>query len=254
MIINRIRTEARDQNWVSAIVDLLIVVIGLFTGLQVDSWWEDYQQSRQERVYLQELQEDFISNKDLLVGTIEYDEEVLNDMISLSEQALTDTPSLSNEELDAQFSSLQSMPTISPISRAYDNLVGAGELSVINSREIKNGLADFYSFSKMIELVQNTHEMQLVQLFQPYMHDNTEVARVLVSWQEDDDFLLPEPESESGLPDVISSREFRNIVTAKYYSVSDLYGLHTALQELNDEILQLLQSELGIRITEEPGS
>ena len=35
--------------------------------------------------------------------------------------------------------------------------------------------------------------MQLVEHYQPYLQENTEVARVLVSWQEEDEFALPDP-------------------------------------------------------------
>ena len=72
-----------------------------------------------------------------------------------------------------------------------------------------------------------------------------EVARVMVSWQEEDEFKLPEPKPDSGLLDVINTRLFRNIVTDKYYSAMDLYSLHEELQEINEEVLASIEAELN---------
>ena len=245
MIVSRIREQAKDQNWVSVVLDLLIVAVGLYFGLQADAWWQNLQDSRQERIYLTELQEDFVLNEEIIDIALENGDLIIRDMIALMEQTQLESPDLPVEQLDEHLSSLQTMPTVLPISRAYDNLTGSGELSVLRNREIKNGLADYYSYAKVIELVQSTHEMQLVQTFQPYLSENTEFGRVLISWQEDDEYSLPEPPSESGVLELINTRDFRNIVTEKYYSARDLYDLHDGLKEINDELVALLQTALS---------
>ena len=245
MLFNRIVSDAQDQNWFAVIADLLIVVIGLFTGLQVDSWWESYQDGNSEQVYLRELREDFQGNNVQLEGALEDGELILNDMITLSNQALLDEPSMSLAELDEKFSSLQFMQTFSPITRAYDNLVASSDLGIIKNRDLKNAMADFYSFAEVAELIQTTHELQLVEFYLPYMRDNTELARVMISWQDPDDFPLPEPAPESGLLEILNTREFRNIVTDKYYAARDLYGMHEELKEINDELLELIDAEIS---------
>ena len=166
-------------------------------------------------------------------------------MVVLSNQSLLPTPELSAQELDEKFSSLQSMHSFIPISSAYDNLVSSSELGIISNRDIKNTLADYYSFADLAELIQSTHEMQLVEVYQPYMRDNTELARVMISWQEAGDFSLPEPAPQSGILEIIGSRQFRNIITDKYYSAIDLRSIHIELQDINSELLQLIESELS---------
>lgn len=246
MLMNKIINDAREHNWISALLDLLIVVIGLFTGLQLDSRWENYQNLENERIYLLELQDDFAQNQDLTKRRLEDGSAVLRDMIVLLEQANLESPSLSSGELDTKFSALQSMPTVIPFSRAYENLTGSGELSILRDRELKTKLADYYSYARVVDLVQSTHEMQLVQHFQPYMQENTEISRVLYGWQEEvDEFKLPEPPEESGIVGLLQSREFRNIVTEKYYSMLDIHSLHQGLLEINDQILALLSAALG---------
>ncbi|MFT4888589.1 MAG: hypothetical protein ACJAY7_000295 [Pseudohongiellaceae bacterium] len=244
MIINKLNREIQEQNWISVLADLFIVIIGLFSGLQADSWWQEYQESLQEKTYLLELQEDFLNNQGLFESALSESALVLGDMVSLLEQANLESPVLEVGVLDEQLSSLQSMPTFIPISRAYDNLSNTSDLSLLSSRELKNSLADFYSFSKIIELVQSTHEMQLVNTFLPYMSANTEFARVMISWQSEGEFELPEARADSDLLDLFPTREFRNIVVEKYYAVSDIRALHQSIEEINIEILELLKGEI----------
>ena len=244
MLIKKLNKEIQEQNWISVLVDLLIVIIGLFSGLQADSWWQQYQESLQEKIYLFELQEDFLNNQRLFESALSESALILGDMVSLLEQANLDFPALEVAVLDEQLSSLQSMPTFIPISRAYDNLSGSVDLSLLSNRELKNSLAGFYSFSKIIELVQSTHEMQLVNTFLPYMAANTEFSRVMISWRVEGDFELPEAGEDSGILELISTREFRNVIVEKYYAVSDIRGLHESIEELNTEILELLKNEI----------
>lgn len=244
MIINKLNREIQEQNWVSVLADLFIVIVGLFSGLQADSWWQEYQESLQEKTYLFELQEDFLNNQGLFETALTESELVLGDMVSLLEQANLELPVLEVAVLDEQLSSLQSMPTFIPISRAYDNLSNTSDLSLLSSRELKNSLADFYSFSKIVELVQGTHEMQLVNTFLPYMTANTEFARVMIGWQYEGEFELPKARADSEVLGLFSTREFRNIVVEKYYAVRDIRSLHQSIEEINTEILELLKSEI----------
>ena len=59
MIIRKFADAIRQQNWFTVILEILIVVIGLFIGLQVDDWNQRRIDRATEAVYLQELLEDF---------------------------------------------------------------------------------------------------------------------------------------------------------------------------------------------------
>ena len=38
MIFNRIARGVRNQDWFTAVLELVILVIGIYIGLQVDDW------------------------------------------------------------------------------------------------------------------------------------------------------------------------------------------------------------------------
>lgn len=61
MIIRRLADAIREQNWFTVIMEVLIVVVGIFLGLQVTEWNEDRKNRIAEAEFLQDLRNDIIS-------------------------------------------------------------------------------------------------------------------------------------------------------------------------------------------------
>ena len=58
MLLRRITEHVNDQNWLAVAVDFLIVVVGVFIGLQVQQWANEQTRKNQEAVYLQRLHDE----------------------------------------------------------------------------------------------------------------------------------------------------------------------------------------------------
>ena len=55
MILRRLADAIRDQSWFTVALEIMIVVIGIFIGLQVDGWNEWRKERSAERDYLERL-------------------------------------------------------------------------------------------------------------------------------------------------------------------------------------------------------
>ena len=55
MILRRFTKHVTDQNWFAVGVDVLVVITGIFLGLQVTDWNEARKNRGAERDYLQRL-------------------------------------------------------------------------------------------------------------------------------------------------------------------------------------------------------
>jgi len=55
MILRRLADAIRDQSWFTVALEIMIVVIGIFIGLQVDGWNERRKDRSTERDYLERL-------------------------------------------------------------------------------------------------------------------------------------------------------------------------------------------------------
>jgi len=55
MILHRLATALREQNWFTVVLEILIVVVGIYVGLQADAWMSAKQDRVLEAGYLERL-------------------------------------------------------------------------------------------------------------------------------------------------------------------------------------------------------
>lgn len=58
MIIRRIADAIRAQNWFTVVIEIMIVVIGIFLGMQVTEWNEDREARARTKLVIQAVRED----------------------------------------------------------------------------------------------------------------------------------------------------------------------------------------------------
>jgi len=91
MILRKLANAIREQNWSTVILEILIVVVGIFIGLQVDGWNEGRKKQQDIEVQLLRIADDaavLIAETDLLI--IDYDNRIARAQIAL--EVLDGTP------------------------------------------------------------------------------------------------------------------------------------------------------------------
>ena len=166
MILRRLTNAFRRQDWFTVFIETLIVVLGVFLGLQVNNWNTTRSDSRREMAYLYGLHDDFSQIiTELQSDSAEY-EDIAAAMTLLIDQSRKDAPDVPLETLNTSAAKLVRMVGTPIVSDTYANLTGSGDLAIIKNPRIKIALASFYGQVEVINLVDNTHEMQLVNIFQ----------------------------------------------------------------------------------------
>jgi hypothetical protein len=215
------------------------IVFSILLAFWIDTWWEGQQEAQLEVVYLYELQEDFELSKSTLEDMTSSLEGTLRSMLVLQEQSALTSPSLPAAELNEHFRAITLMTVFVPVDRAYANLTGSGDLKLIQSRPLKNALAEYYAAAKIIVMVQNTHEMELVQIYEPYIIENLDFSAVALGRV--DDFPLSPPIEEARILDVLATRQFRNIAVQKWVISTDLMDQARQMLERTNNVLKLLE-------------
>lgn len=72
MIYKRFAANLRAQNWIGVAIELAIVIVGVFIGLQAANWNQDRQQRKDTRLLLSQLQVELGGFTDLLDGIDDY--------------------------------------------------------------------------------------------------------------------------------------------------------------------------------------
>ena len=65
MILRKLADAIREQNWFTVLLEILIVVIGIVIGLQVDDWNEARKNRIDEAKFLSRLHDDIVNSEAL---------------------------------------------------------------------------------------------------------------------------------------------------------------------------------------------
>jgi len=62
MLLRRVTQHVREQNWTAICIDLVIVVVGVFIGIQVSNWNEERESHNAERAFIGAVRDEIAQN------------------------------------------------------------------------------------------------------------------------------------------------------------------------------------------------
>ena len=222
MILRRVIEHFRKQEWTAIFLDFVIVVLGVFVGVQVNSLVGDGADRRRERSYLIGLREDFTVISTELEDDAETFADIALQMKFLLDQSRMETPEASTAELNEAARLLIRMEGTPIISSTYATMTGSGDLELIRSKKVKDALTGFFGRADTIRLVGETHEAQLVNVFQPYIIDHLDYTGML---SETRGIYPPAGFSPERVKAALKTEDFRNVVAVKWDISTDLRNI-----------------------------
>lgn len=146
MLLRRITKHVKGQNWFAVFIDFIIVVVGVFIGIQVANWNETRKENAQEKDYLIRLHEDFVANVSGLQRDNDFHQQQLNDQAVVI-NALTHCEV--KPDLDLQFQrGINQLGYINPprfFRRTIDEMTASGNLDIIKNEAIRDHMAKLVS-------------------------------------------------------------------------------------------------------------
>jgi len=141
LLLRRFTNDLKAQNWPAVLLDLLVVVAGIFLGLQADSWNEDRKARTLEREYLQQLYSDFGRTAEQIKSLAEFHARKADDL-SWAVTTITATQ-LAAEDYNRfrnTFVSMYQLPPLGATMSVYDTMVASADLALLQSQELKSRL------------------------------------------------------------------------------------------------------------------
>ena len=71
MLLRSVTRHVRQQNWTAICIDLVIVVVGVFIGIQVSNWNEERESHNAERAFIEAVRDDIAQNISDAQGFVE---------------------------------------------------------------------------------------------------------------------------------------------------------------------------------------
>ena len=145
MRIRRITAHLKEQNWIAVFLDFVIVVIGVFVGLQVSNWNEARHDAVRGEEYLQRIHSDLTTD----VAALDRRSVFWGKVVDYGAAALdfAENGKLRNgsawETLLAYYQASQIWPYATS-NGTYQELIAAGDLSLVSNSDLRGSLADYY--------------------------------------------------------------------------------------------------------------
>jgi hypothetical protein len=145
MILRRLAHSIRRQDWFAVAIEFVIVVAGIFVGLQVTDWNERRQLRERELNYLQRMTEDVSRMRAEFHQILDYGggrAEVVMRAFRALERC--DAALATTDDLRIALAGYQTQPTPTIISRTYEEMVSSGALASMADRELSGEIASLF--------------------------------------------------------------------------------------------------------------
>jgi len=146
MILRRFKKHISEENWFAVSVDFLVVVVGIFVGLQVEGWNQDRKDQIDADRFLSRLYQDQLTTLIAIQeGLNELNENVgfNRSIINYIEGKTSEYPS--NEAIQRGLCQWYVAPAIRIQKTVYDELVSTGRLGLITDEKLRFLLQDVHS-------------------------------------------------------------------------------------------------------------
>jgi hypothetical protein len=148
MILRSVTQHVRDQNWFAVALDFLIVVIGVFVGLQVQQWAQARATYEQQAIYINRLEADFeaigrrLDEHFVIYDSSRKGSRFILDLI-LENKHTGEAPDQDRQELGRAVSSIGAYRVPPGRSATYAEMLSQGDLSGIGNEQLRDALADY---------------------------------------------------------------------------------------------------------------
>ena len=166
MLLRRITKHVTDQNWFAVFIDFLIVVVGVFIGIQVANWNQANIDRKDEAVILKDLHADVESVQKLSKRLIEQRRALFKDLAELVDTFTGGKPA---QTFDKEACIIMLASNIIYIGRAdlpsLIQLRSAGRMNIIGDVALQKALAKLTQTREALDIVSGTSDVGLTSIF-----------------------------------------------------------------------------------------
>lgn len=169
MILRRFMQHVKEQNWFAVGLDVIVVIVGIFLGLQVQAWYENRNDRELELFYINQLHEEILRAEPYAIGVFER----LDQMNNALEQVIApyrengQLEEITNVQCNSILRSHVLTNFIAPIT-TIDELEQTGRSLVIQNNEIRRLVMDYKSAKNNADRQISLMKYDAVQLSSKY--------------------------------------------------------------------------------------
>nr|WP_233061545.1 DUF6090 family protein [Parvularcula mediterranea] len=152
-MFRRVLDHVRSQNWLAVGIDFVIVVVGVFIGIQVSNWNEARVNRDAEAAYLELLQQDLRASIVEVESQIEFEQfmvEIGNGVLPLIDGQPSE---LRRRKIGMTLDQLGARRTLIIESPTFLDLQSSGRLGLISNPDLRRAIVSYFFGIKRLEAV-----------------------------------------------------------------------------------------------------
>lgn len=164
MILRRVTEHVKAQNWFAVGIDFVIVVVGVFIGIQVSNWNEDRETRQKAIVFTERLTEDLRKEAWGYESVIAYSRQTNANQRRVL-QAMAGDLELSDEQFLINAYRATQYRENNRYRATYDELVSTGAIGLITDPVLREAAVGLFTTGYMEEFAQRVRDSEYRQLF-----------------------------------------------------------------------------------------
>lgn len=227
MLLRRVIEHVRKQEWTAVAIDFVIVVVGVFIGIQAANWNEMRADDARARSYLERIRSDLEADLANYQNRMRFWNAVSD--YGRTGLAYADTGQARDErhwELLLAFFQASQVGEFWTRSTTYEELKGAGELNLIADLDLRNALARYYTEAGNPALTERPAYREHVRGVIPFEIQRYIWMKCYASnqWGEQDLRNCPSPVSEAVATEIVETiRRDRKLMAELRYWMSTMH-------------------------------
>ncbi len=176
MILRRLSQSLKTQNWTAIWIEFILLVSGVFLGIQVSNWNVERETKQKAAVFTQRLKADLREEAFGYQYLIEYNRDVLASAEN-AVNALTAKVPLSNEQLLINAYRATQYKQPQRFRASYDELISTGNIGLIKDQKLRLTAMRVYNVATMDNMVREGSQSRYREAFR--MSIDNDVQRAL---------------------------------------------------------------------------
>lgn len=171
MILRRVIEHVKGQNWTAIAIDFVIVVLGVFIGIQVSNWNAERADRVSERDYLAQLRQDLKLIEAEVRDQIDY--ESFQSWLAGEIGSAIDEPDADAErKIGVGLAQLTSRRTLRVESPTFADLQSSGNLEIISDADLRAAIiACFFRTNRLVTAIDKNNQTFVDQGFVSFIRD-----------------------------------------------------------------------------------
>lgn len=234
----RIKNWNNKISWSNAIIELVLITVGLFMAIQIENWRENIKEKQIERKLLSEikvsLEKDLAFLSEIIIPRAIEVIDTTHELLRFIDEGFDHYDMYKKDFIQLTYGL-----EFEPRTSAFENLKSTN-INLISNDDLRLHLVDLYDFrfQRTFRIINDVINIPRKNRILPYMEENVEFYTLE---NEDNDFwpslFIPE--------EILITKEFYNIL------ININYGFSNSLLRLNriEEMIRELMEEIDIELS-----